>query len=764
MTTRVLVIGEKPSQVKTIASTLLSSSTTEKAASRLYLRKGLWDGKELIFIPLIGHITNIDTSETFGWNKCKPIEIVEKNSQALVIKTNSLFSRVIKDKARKVDELWLATDPDSEGDNIAFEAYQIAIAANPQLAYHTKRVWNSSLTRNEIIRSFNNLISWETYSALAVQGRRIVDAWMGFAGTREITGAARKVVKQRGLVLSVGRVQLPTLKLIVDRERERRLFSKTKKYNIVASVLNDQKTETLVVVKHEKSPFEDKKIVDGILQNLKGSTTGLVRDFQVRKVNIMPPRPMNTTDCLALLTKELKVNVEKAMEILATLYENGYISYPRTENRQFKAKFPHMDILAKLSFFNDFKPHLSRIKDASQVRTNGRKIGTEDHDPIHPTGEIPKESTIITSLHVRAWNYISLYYSGMFMPDLIQSRGKVTILIKNEPFIGQFQNTLDFGFTEAIFWKKPRNTPVFNFNKNQTVQVGNISAKSFFTQPPPYWTDSALIKILEKLKIGTKSSRPDIINKLQLRNYIIRKGQSYQATELGESIITLFEGIWSDVVSPSFTRLVEKKMEDVAAKKAEYKDMLEFLRQYYLELHHKLLANSAKLTTLLKNVFNNETLGKQNEYPSKEVKKPVEQLGNCPLCQNGNIVKRYNRTSNQVFFGCSNYPSCKWTSQAKKNSKGEYVPITSGKDVVGNCPTCSGRLILKRVKGYRLIGCSNYPECKVSYFLPKTGRIQVVKQKCPECSRFMISFVKINKDNKPSEKKVYCPVCSKKQG
>ncbi|MHA1974493.1 MAG: DNA topoisomerase [Candidatus Hodarchaeales archaeon] len=762
MTKRVLVIGEKPSQVKTIASTLLSSSTTEKAGSRLYLRKGYWNGKELVFIPLIGHITNIDTSETFGWNKCKPIEIVEKSNQALIIKTNPLFTRVIKDKARIVDELWLATDPDSEGDNIAFEAYQIAIAANPQLTQKTKRVWNSSLTRNEIIRSFNNLIAWEIYSALAVQGRRLVDAWMGFAGTREITGAARKVVRQRGIVLSVGRVQLPTLKLIVDRERERRKFSKTKKYNIVASVLNDQKTETLVVVKHEKSPFEDKKIVDGILTRLQGCTTGLVKDFQVRQVNIVPPRPMNTTDCLALLTKELKVKIEKAMELMTTLYENGYISYPRTENRQFKDKFPHMDILAKLSLFDDFKTHLKRIKDATQVRTNGRKIGVEDHDPIHPTGEIPKESTVITSLHLKAWNYISLYYIGMFMPDLVQSRGKVKISIKNDPFIGQFQNTLDFGFTEAIFWKKPRNTPVFSFVKGQNVQIGKVSAKVFFTQPPPYWTDSALIKILEKLKIGTKSSRPDIIKKLQLRKYIVRKGQSYQSTELGESIITLFEGIWSEVVSPSFTRMVEMKMEEVAAKKAEYKDMLEFLRQYYLNLHRKLLANSSRLDTLLKNVFKNETSKpSEDEYTSTEVKKIVETFGSCPLCQNGTIVKRYNRTSNQVFFGCSNYPNCKWTSQAKKNSKGEYVPSTSDKDVVGNCPTCSGTLILKRIKGYRLVGCSNYPECNVSYFLPKTGRVQVVKQKCPECSRFMVSYVRINKDNKTSEKRVYCPVCNK---
>ena len=502
MASKILVIGEKPSQVKTFSETLFGHhGKTEKVADRLYLRKGVFQGKELIFLPLIGHITNIDTTPEFGWGKCKPIDIVQ-NPNALIFKENTIFRRIISHQAKKVDQLWLATDPDSEGDNIAYEAYSMAIKANPSLKRATKRVWNSSLTTSEIIRAFQNLIPWNIYLALAVQGRRLIDAWVGFAGTREITGVARQaqIVKGKN-VLSVGRVQLPTLKIIVDRDRERSDFKSRLKYNIFADILDNSRISTQVTVKHDNSPFDNKTIVDEILERIKGSTTGKVKEFSVRKTSIAPPRPINTTDALSLLTKELRIKADNAMSLLATLYENGYISYPRTDNRRFKDQFPHDPIIVKLKNYPHYDSLVKFVKDTSQVRTNGRKMGTEDHDPIHPTGDVPKESNKITKLHIKAWDYIARYYIGMFMPDLIQSRGFVRVQIEQELFSQKYQQTLDEGWTQAITWRKPKETQKFSFIVGETVQVNNIRDISFETKPPPSWSDSKIIKQLENLKI-----------------------------------------------------------------------------------------------------------------------------------------------------------------------------------------------------------------------------------------------------------------------
>ena len=754
MIPKVLVIGEKPSQIKTIANTLFTQSSTEKFADRLYLRIGQWNNRELILIPLIGHITNIDTAKEFGWNKCQPLEIV-KNSNALILQTNQIFQRIISKKAKMVDELWLATDPDSEGDNIAYEAYMIAIRANPSLKQKTKRVWNSSLTRQEILRAFQNLIPWESHLALAVQGRRMTDAWVGFAGTRQVTGTARKVLKQRGVVLSVGRVQLPTLKLIVDRDRERNEFQQKLKYNILANVLSDERKEVIVIIKHDKSPFDEEKQVKTILSRIQRVKTGKITEFKSWKTNIPPPRPWNTTDALALLTKELKIKANAALLLLTKLYENGYISYPRTENRCFKDKFPHSEILAKLEKFSNYKSILNLVTITNQVRTNGKKLGAEDHDPIHPTGKIPIEDNTITKSHLKAWDYISRYYIGMFLPDLIQIRGSVKVIINEEPFSQKYQQTTDEGWVQAITWKKPKETSKFIFIVDQIVQVDNIRSQSYKTIPPPQWNDSTLIRQLEKLRIGTKSSRPEIIAKLESRKYIVRRRKTFcESTSMGQKIIQVFEKTWPELVTPSFTRKVEALMDEVATKKASYENMLETLRQDYIRLHNKLLTQLPELEKLLE-----KEMGEQGEEKTERERADPARLI-CPLCQQGTTVKRMNTKTNRFFFGCTRYPECKWTAPSKKTKQGEIIPATTLKDVVGPCPDCDGTLFLKRIKDYRLVGCSEYPTCRRAYFLPKRGRLTLLKKEvCLTCKRQMISHVARTSTTGEAQKRIFCAIC-----
>jgi DNA topoisomerase-1 len=749
MLPKVLVIGEKPSQIRTIANVLFSHSATEQFGNRLYLRTGHWEDKDLILIPLIGHITNIDTAKEFGWNKCQPLDIVE-NTDALILQTNRTFQKVISQKAKMVNELWLATDPDAEGDNIAYEAYTIAIRANPSLKHTTKRVWNSSLTQQEILRAFRNLIPWEFYLALAVQGRRMVDAWMGFAGTRQVTRTARKVLKQRGAVLSVGRVQLPTLNLIVDRDRERGKFQQKLKHNLLADILSDDRQEVVVTVKHDESPFEEEKQVKSIFVKIKDVQTGIITNFKTWKTTTPPPQPWNTTDALALLTKELKIKANAAMSLLTTLYERGYISYPRTENRRFKDQFPHAEILARLEKQVEYKPLLKQITTTSQVRTNGKKQGAEDPDPIHPTGAIPQEGSNITKLHMKAWNYVARYYIGMFLPDLIQARGDVKVAIKKEPFSQKYQQTTEEGWVQAITWKRPKQTQEFKFEVGQLVQIDRIRKESFKTKPPPQWNDSTLIRQLEKLQIGTKSSRPEIITKLESRKYIVRRGKtSYESTSMGHMIIQVFEKTWPDVVTPSFTRKVEALMDEVATKKASYENMLETLRQHYITLHKKLLTQLPELQSLLKEVMTQQpevTTKRRESIPTGLV---------CPLCQQGRAVERVNVKTNKRFFGCSQYPTCRWTAPSKKTRQGILVPAITATDLVGPCPTCQGTLFLKRIKDFRLIGCSEYPTCQTAYFLPKKGRLTVLKkEECPSCARRMLSHVT------KSGKKVQCAVCS----
>ncbi len=675
---QVLVIGEKASQVRTFCETLFSSVMTKKVGKRIYIRTGKWKGDTLTFLPLSGHITNIDTKKGFGWGECPPIALVQ-DPKALVVKENYEFRKIIRDLASKADELWLATDPDSEGDNIAFEAYNIAIRSNPRLKSNTRRIWNSSLTSVEILRAFNQLTSWSVNSALAVQGRRTIDAWVGFAGTREVTMTARKVRKERGLVLSVGRVQLPTLKLIVDRDNERTAFLAQQKYNILADLLDDSRKEVLVSVQHDHSPFTKGVKVQTILDKLQKSTLAKITSFQRRQIHIPPPRPMNTTDAIALISQNLKVKAEEALSFLATLYQQGYISYPRTENRKFKDNFPHKDILIKLQKHDPYKPFFQQIKSMIQVRTNGRKQGTEDHDPIHPTGAIPQIGTKITPTHLKSWTFVVRWYIGMFMDDLLQQRGTVKLSIKEEPFSQKYQTTESFGWTEAMIWRKPRETPSFSFDKGQIVQVRNTRSEKFKTKPPARWGDATLIKRLEKLKIGTKSSRPEIIKKLEMRKYIKRQGTSYESTLTGKNLIKIFDSIWPDLVTPKFTRQVEIRMDEVATEKYSYETMLETIRIEYISLHKQLLSQLQELQVLLKEAFSGlgTNSSKKSAFKSSQYRRKSKSNDSsypCPICTGGTLHERTNSRTGEKFYGCSQYPTCSFTSPRIKMKNQTFGP------------------------------------------------------------------------------------------
>ncbi|MFW9855139.1 MAG: DNA topoisomerase [Candidatus Thorarchaeota archaeon] len=757
---RVLVIGEKPSQVKALTSALCNSVTLEKAAERIYLRKGKWKGYNLIFLPLAGHITTLDTASGFGWRECAPIDIV-KNNEALVFKWKHSFERIIKQQALLVEELWLATDPDSEGDNIAWEVYQVAVAANKRLRLATKRVWNSSLTPPEIRRAFENMKSWANSLALAVQGRRIVDAWVGFAGTRELTIAARRVIGRSKDVYSVGRVQLPTLKLIVDRDRERQGFQVQSRYNLLADIYDDSDQQTVILaVKHIRSPFENKTEVDVLLKKLRDVKKGTVSDFKTKTTRVPPPVPWNTTDALAILTKELGVSADKALSLLVILYDKGFISYPRTENRLFKKNFPHSTILERLNEYDAFKPLLERISNPIDVRTAGKKRGIEDHDPIHPTGKIPVLNDTITELHIRAWQYTSLHYIGLFMPDLKQAHGSVLIDIRNEPFGQKYQATIDDGWTAAIHWKSPRSSTPFTFKKGQEVAVGNPRREIYKTKPPSLWSDSTIIRRLEKLRIGTKSSRPDILTKLKLRKYVVNKGKTmYESTATGRSIIEVFEEIWPELVLPDFTRKVESHMDGVASQSSDYEKMLNELRQYYIELHRKLVTQLPKLQGLLQQSENsiNSSASAQSTNKSSQGDNML-----CPVCRKGTLLQRYNPKTKKPFFGCSRFPKCQWTSPGTKNRQGVLLPVETEKDLVGSCPACDGILLLKRRKKFRLVGCSNYPRCSYSHFLPKKGRLYLLKEQCHKCGRGMISLT--SRDGIPPKvvKRTFCVVCNQK--
>jgi DNA topoisomerase-1 len=746
---KILIIGEKPSQIKKFKDVILLGSKSVQEDIKIFSYDGTWKGNldtyQVKMIPLSGHIATIDTPEEFGWGKVDPIEIV-KDPKALYFKENSKYKKILNANALLYDELYIATDPDSEGDNIGLEAYNILIRKNPRFKTNVKRIWNSSLTDIEIKRAFTATesanLGWDTRLGLSVQGRQIADAWLGFAGTREITQSARKV--HRVKVFSVGRVQLPTLKMIVDRDLEHESFVPKPLWNLNATFTASNGSQFIAT--HTKNPFTEEKIANDVVAKIKNEKIGIVQNVENLRLQRKPPAPLNTTAALSLLARLFKFKAEEGLEILSDLYLEGLLSYPRTENAKFSDSFPHKDIIDKLKQNLKYNGLLAQIKSSTQVRTNGLAKGVEDHDPISPTGEIPAlASTKITKRHLDVLEILTLYYIGMFMDDLVLDKVKLNISVKNEPFEAEGKTVVSEGWTEAITWQKSDDELLPLVRKQEQLPLVKLDKIKSATKPKPRLNDSTILKQMERLGLGTKSSRPAILEKLVERGYIIRNKTQFISQPSGRTLVSLLNPIWPDIVTNSFTKNVESKMDDVARGKTLYPVMLDQLKQEYIKLHQLLLTNLPSFVSSLQTI-DSSLLGVniqkdrfQSSNTSKVLKKDQNQnqknfgtskanFGLCPNCKTGNIIQRTNRTTNNNFYACDRYPNCKWTQSTEKGApvkdEQQSLPIKKPENKTNNiatdvenivCPVCKkGKLIIRtnRASGVQFQGCSNYPECK----------------------------------------------------
>ncbi|MCY3413883.1 MAG: hypothetical protein INQ03_19725 [Candidatus Heimdallarchaeota archaeon] len=619
-----LVIGEKTSQIKIFANTLCKRVSNVKHSKYIYEYNGTWIDSaknisyEFTFLPLAGHISTIETAEGYNWGQCPPVKIVY-DSKALVVKNMTKYVSILKKLIKGKDELWLATDPDSEGDNIALEVVNILSSVIKKNKIPIRRVWNSSLTNAEVLRSFRNPRAWVDLMGWSVQGRRITDAWLGFAGTREITRAARKVAKVK--VISVGRVQLPTLYFIVYRDIAHESFISQDRWQIVANLseTSNFEPESYFPAIHSMGFTSDETIADNLLlalKHTKGKDLAQVKKIKTNDSSKLPPRPLNTTAAVSMLSKLMKISAKKALDLMVDLYNKQLLSYPRTENAKFKDNFPHQKIISDLLKYKEFIPIITKIKQNHQVVNNGKQMGVEDHDPIHPTGELVGIHNL-DNQQLQAWTILSRHYISLFMHDYIISVVKADIDIMNELFYAEGRTIKQLGWKEAHSWdtRIPRAIPALQ--ENQSLRVISIKKQKKPTQPPKRLTESDLLIAMESAKIGTKSSRPDIIKKLIDRNYLQRSGSNLISTDWGRALIASLSPIWPEIVTPTFTAKVEDYMDLVATGKEEYTKMLSDLKGEYISLHQKLIGNLITYQQLL------QTLNLHSQSEKSKVHSPV---------------------------------------------------------------------------------------------------------------------------------------------
>ncbi|MFW9820480.1 MAG: DNA topoisomerase, partial [Candidatus Thorarchaeota archaeon] len=703
-----LIITEKKKAAEAISNALGKTIKT-KISKRLEIY--FISSKNLYVIPLRGHLLEYRNTDIYkSWANPPPREIItnEKAIKKFQIRGLAPYIKAVKDYAKKCDHVIISTDADIEGCNIGlFDALPFVKQANPNIK--VSQLWLSSLQKSEINNKFNNLVTPRYSWGESGEARAIIDAFIGFSATREITNTLRPLLnKFRVRFTSIGRVQTSLLYLIYLREKEILDFVPEPYFLIDADLIH---SKGVLKAHHHQNPFSKNQETKAkqIYEKIRDEKIGHIVDNSKKVIKRSPPSPLNTSKALVLLTKNLRISANRAMQTMNALYLNQIISYPRTDSDVYKLNFNHKEIIQKFTNHSKYKNYSSNLlKQNRIIPTKGNK-DMGDHPPITPLESLNiNSSRFENELQKKVYDLLVRHYLALFGEDALESKQFLKILIKDEQFNAQIVSLIFPGFLEIAPFLKPRYDTEIQIVGDKIPVKGIIFSKKE-TKPPPRYTDTSLLKLMEKNHLGTKSTRPVIIKLLQTRKLTVRIKNHYKITDLGIFIIENLIKIWLPFLKPEFTKKVEIKLEEIKTKTRRMKDVINEIRNEFLQLFDKFLINKHKLVSEINNY--------KIEYSI-----PLT-TSNCPFC-NLNEMKFINAKTKR-FLVCSD-DKCKRYLSLPRNGKLELLDST--------CSICNFNIfrvtLKKNNKPYNYYLC---PECWNEGLNDKSG-----KGFCSNCEEFKI--------------------------
>ena len=657
-----LVICEKQTAARRIANILSKGKLKRNSIGKIPFYTFERDNEEWVVVGLKGHIITLDfPKELNRWNSVPLEKLVW--SQPIKIVSNKEIDKVLKNLSKHDLDVIIATDFDREGELIGLETIELLRKYGKNIK-SIRRARFSTLTREEIEKAFSNLVEIDYNLARSAEARQIIDLVWGATLTRFISLSANRHGKD---FLSIGRVQSPTLAIIVEREKEIRNFVPKPYWQILAILKKDNKFFAV----HTKGNIFDERVAKKIYEKIKGEKTALVREYSEVRKKEMPPHPFDTTSFLAASSNYLKISAPKAMEIAENLYMNGWISYPRTDNTVYPKSLPIsriLDILSKI-YPDEVRFVKSKLRSAP---CRGKKKST-DHPPIHPVDVPPIDK--LNRDQKRIYDLIVRRFLATLTKDSIVEFRKGILEINGERFVAEGKITIEKNWKE-IYPVREDEREIPKLKVGEGVEVVAIRLVRKETKPPKRFSQGTLITEMEKLGLGTKSTRHEIIKKLYSRKYVI--GPSLVPTESAFAVIDAIKSY--DISKPDMTAHLEREMDKIAE---GVKD-----RDEVVEESRKMLADVLK------------SLRMEEDNIRKSLREAVKtqaSIGKCPKCGK-DLVIRYS-SNKKRFVGCTGYPRCKVTyplpqkGYIEKTGKvckcGAPIVKVNGKEICIN-PDCKG--------------------------------------------------------------------------
>lgn len=717
-----LIITEKPSAAKKVAEALADKKPIKKVNKKVSYYELTHNNKKIIVGSAVGHLYGLVEEKKDGWNY--PVFGIKWEDTSEVSKDSGYvkdYITLIKKLANGAKEFTIACDYDVEGEVIGLNVIRFACKQKD-----ANRMKFSTLTKEDLVHAYENkskTLNWG--QAYAGETRHKLDWFYGINFSRALTASIKAAKSFK--IMSIGRVQGPALKLLVDREREILAFEPVPFWQL--QLLAEKNIEAW----HKTDKFWEEKEVKAILNKVKNEKTARVKEIKKKIQKQKPPHPFDLTTLQTESYSTFKITPKETLALAQKLYLAGVISYPRTSSQQLDPKLGFKKIMDKLGKQKAYADLCKELIKGELIPNNGKKTDPA-HPAIYPTGQMPKE---MTDREKKVYDLIVKRFLATFAEAAERESMIVSLDVKEEIFVAKGIRTIKKGWHKYYHpYVKVEETEIPELKEDDKLKIKKINKLDKETQPPNRFNQSSIIKELEKRNLGTKATRADILDRLFKRGYI--EGVQIKVSKLGMETIIVLENNVPMIVDEELTRNFEEEMEMIREGKHTEEKVLEKAKALLIKILDKFKKKEKKIgEELLKAVK------EQREIESK--------IGACPKCKGTLVMKR---GKYGMFIACDQYPDCDATFKIpgnalvknsekicdvcnypkilviKKNRRPQEACINpdcpskvreedqkllkefeSGK-LTRNCPKCGKKLVLRKSFYNVFLGCPDFPKCR----------------------------------------------------
>ncbi len=792
-----LVVTEKNDAAQKIADLLGAKAKKSDKVFNTPVYRFTVDGEEWVTIGLRGHILEPDFMPQLVWNKKagwqgideegiafpamipdtlarppfkkkKPfttdgVELKSWKMDALPYLVYAPIEKLPKEKdiirslknlAKKADAIIIATDFDREGELIGADALTCCREVNPSAPVSRARY--SAFTKAEITNAFENLVPMDICLSEAGASRQDIDLIWGAVLTRYLT-----LVKFAGYgnVRSSGRVQTPTLALIVARERERMAFVPTDYWVIEGAFDADAEagpTEAtgagVFKATTAKPRLTEEAEAERIMNAVRDENAALVRSVEKKRRTVAPPAPFNTTSLQAAAAAE-GLSPARTMRLAESLYMKGYISYPRVDNTVYPSSLNLAEVVGTLKGNPAYRPYCEKLLSRATLKATRGKQQTTDHPPIYPTACVTPE--MVGAPEFKLYNLVARRFLATLSESAIVEGTKAELVVGGESFIARGDVLTRAGFREIYPYGLKKDETLPALTEGAMIAFNGATCTKKQTEPPARYSQGKLIQEMEKLGLGTKSTRHSIIERLYEVKYI--QNDPIEPSQLGIAVIDALDKFAPHITHSKMTADLEQRMDEIAAGSVSRENVVATSRDLLADELGRLIPHSEEVKEALSDAVAADAF-----------------VGKCPKCGKDLQIRTSSKTRS-TFVGCSGWPECDVTfplpsgkiepveepcptcgmPQVKVTafrSKPRTICIdpacatNAEPDVfVGMCPVCGEEGIDAKMYARknprtlkRSVVCENYDHCQTRYPLPQYGKLTATEEVCEHCGAPMV--------------------------